>query len=106
MAVRIQFRRDTTANWASVNPILAPGEIGIDTEIRLFKIGDGFTAWNDLEFIRTELQLATEQEAQEGTNNVVYMTPLRTAQLIDAFIGDIDAVLTQLLGEEPAGGEL
>jgi hypothetical protein len=50
MAVRIQFRRDTAANWTSRNPILADGEMGIEKVTKLFKLGDGVTAWNDLEY--------------------------------------------------------
>lgn len=50
MAVQIQFRRDTTANWASANPVLAAGEMGINTTTNQFKIGDGTTAWNSLAY--------------------------------------------------------
>jgi hypothetical protein len=44
-------RRDTEANWAAANPVLADGEHGIVTDAghpRPFKIGDGSTAWNSL----------------------------------------------------------
>jgi hypothetical protein len=50
MAVKIQFRRDTAANWQSVNPILSQGELGLDTTNNRFKMGDGSTAWNDLDY--------------------------------------------------------
>ena len=50
MATRIQLRKDTSANWASTNPILAQGEIGVDITSGFFKVGDGSTAWNSLEF--------------------------------------------------------
>ena len=33
MAFRIQIRRDTTINWAAVNPILLDGEMGLDTTL-------------------------------------------------------------------------
>lgn len=46
MAGKIQMRRDTAANWTSVNPILASGEIGLETDTDLFKVGDGVTAWS------------------------------------------------------------
>ncbi len=46
----IQIRRDTAANWASVNPVLASGEQGFETNTRLSKIGDGATAWNTLSY--------------------------------------------------------
>ena len=45
MAIRIQLRRDTAANWTSVNPTLRAGEIGIETDTLKFKIGNG-SAWN------------------------------------------------------------
>ena len=45
---QIQIRRDTEANWTSVNPTLALGEWGYDTTNKVCKIGDGSTAWNDL----------------------------------------------------------
>jgi uncharacterized protein YdeI (BOF family) len=50
MAVKLQLRRDTSANWAASNPILAEGEIGIDTTLREAKVGDGATAWDDLPY--------------------------------------------------------
>lgn len=47
---KIQYRRDTSANWSSTNPVLAEGEIGIATDTQGFKIGDGSTAWNLLPY--------------------------------------------------------
>lgn len=46
----IQFRRDTAANWTSVNPILAAAEVGVETDTKKFKIGDGITAWASLPY--------------------------------------------------------
>ena len=43
MAVRIQLRRDTAANWVSADPVLRAGEIGIETDTLKFKIGTGAT---------------------------------------------------------------
>lgn len=45
-----QMRRDTAANWAMRNPVLLDGEFGIEKDTRLFKIGDGVLAWNDLDY--------------------------------------------------------
>jgi hypothetical protein len=44
----IRVRRDTAANWTSVNPTLAAGEIGFETDTNKFKIGDGSTEWSGL----------------------------------------------------------
>lgn len=48
MAVQIQVRRGTAAQWTSANPTLAAGEIGAETDTGKFKIGDGTTAWTSL----------------------------------------------------------
>ncbi|HCB59110.1 MAG TPA: hypothetical protein DEP82_14640 [Arthrobacter bacterium] len=48
MTTRIQYRRDTAANWTAVNPVLAAGEPGYETETDKYKIGDGVSAWSAL----------------------------------------------------------
>jgi hypothetical protein len=48
MAVQIQLRNDTAANWTSNDPVLAVGEMGVETDTDLFKLGDGATAWTAL----------------------------------------------------------
>jgi hypothetical protein len=48
MAVQIQMRRGTLAQWAAANPTLADGEWGLETDTDKFKIGDGSTAWNSI----------------------------------------------------------
>jgi hypothetical protein len=50
MAVKIQLRRDTAAAWTSANPVLAQGELGLETDTTYYKIGDGSTAWNSLSY--------------------------------------------------------
>jgi hypothetical protein len=45
MTQAIQLRRGTAAQWTAANPTLASGEIGIETDTGLFKIGDGTTDW-------------------------------------------------------------
>lgn len=47
MTIRIQLRRDTAANWASANPVLLAGEMGIETDTLKIKIGNG-TNWNSI----------------------------------------------------------
>ena len=42
MAVRFQLRRDTAANWASANSVLALGEPGVETDTLKVKVGDGY----------------------------------------------------------------
>ena len=46
--VRLVHRHDTKTNWATKNPVLLQGEIGIEDDSGLFKIGDGVKAWDAL----------------------------------------------------------
>lgn len=50
MAVLIQLRRGTQAQWSSANPVLADGEIVVETDTRQVKIGNGTTAYNLLPY--------------------------------------------------------
>lgn len=50
MAVQIQLRRDTAANWTSVNPVLAEGEQGLELDTGKRKTGNGSDAWTDLPY--------------------------------------------------------
>lgn len=50
MSVKIQFRRDTAANWTSANPVLSEGEFGYETDTLKYKLGNGSTAWNSLAY--------------------------------------------------------
>ena len=48
--IQIQLRRDTSANWASNNPILAQGEPGLEVDTNCLKFGNGSTNYNDLPY--------------------------------------------------------
>ena len=51
MADIIQIRRDTSANWTSADPVMAQGELGIETNTNKVKAGDGSTAWSSLTYL-------------------------------------------------------
>ena len=53
--VRIQVRRGTEAQWALVNPILAAGEVGLESDTNYFKFGTGSVAWNALPYANEPL---------------------------------------------------
>lgn len=50
MAIQIQYRRGTAAQWTSANPTLAVGEPGYETDTGKFKVGNGSTAWTSLAY--------------------------------------------------------
>jgi len=47
---KILLRRDSSSAWSTNNTVLSIGEIGYDTVLKKFKIGDGSTPWNSLGF--------------------------------------------------------
>ena len=50
MAVQIQLRNDTAVNWTTADPILAQGEMGVETDTDQFKLGNGVDAWSVLPY--------------------------------------------------------
>lgn len=45
---RIPLMHGTTSEWEAENPVLLEGEMGLDTEKKIVKVGDGSTSWKDL----------------------------------------------------------
>jgi hypothetical protein len=46
MAVRIQLRRGTASQWTTADPVLALGEMGLETDTGKFKVGNGVDEWS------------------------------------------------------------
>lgn len=44
----ITFRKGSSSQWNSTNPVLASGEPGYDLTNNILKIGDGVSNWNNL----------------------------------------------------------
>ena len=55
MAAIIQFKRGLAASWTSVNPTLAVGECGFESDTKKLKIGTGSTAWNSLTYFAGDI---------------------------------------------------
>lgn len=50
MALKIQLRRGTAAEWTSANPVLMQGEMGVESDTLKVKLGNGTTAWTSLQY--------------------------------------------------------
>ena len=46
----IKLRRDVASDWTLLNPVLALGEPGLETDTNQIKYGDGTTAWTSLPY--------------------------------------------------------
>lgn len=49
---RLRFPAFAAAKWTAANPLLQRGELGVETDTRKIKVGDGITYWNDLEYAK------------------------------------------------------
>lgn len=80
MAVRIQFRRGTAAEWTAANPTLAVGELGHETDTGQFKIGTGSADWANLSY-----SSISESYLESYVDNAV-------SNLIDSAPGALDTL--------------
>lgn len=85
--VRMAQRSDTSTNWSSVNPTLLVGEIGIEIDTGLFKIGNNDQEgkpckWNDLEYANEmQVRVAASLDGLVGRkigDMVIVVEPLYT----------------------------
>jgi|688.fasta_scaffold02418_13 hypothetical protein len=67
MAATIQFKRGLAASWTSVNPTLAVGECGFETDTKKLKIGTGSTAWNSLTYFVGDVSAANLNDLADVT---------------------------------------
>lgn len=100
MSAIIQFRRDTAANWGSVDPILAEGELALETDTGRYKIGDGASAWSDLNyselggtFDSMPLNNTTDPAAPDG--GIIMYSKVVGGRSLPKFIGPsgLDSIL-------------
>jgi len=74
MAIKLQIRRGTAANWTSSNPTLLEGEIGYETDTGNWKVGTGGVAWQDLAYQFPYLTGNREHNPEDITTLVVDQT--------------------------------
>jgi uncharacterized protein (DUF4415 family) len=64
---QIRQRIDSHANWNSINPVLADGEMAISNDKNDFKIGDGVKQWQIIDYAISNNQAV--QTAQTAASN-------------------------------------
>lgn len=87
MAVRIQLRRDTEANWIAADPLLAAGEAAFTLDKNELKIGDGTKIWSELAYISPE-DKTPELIALINANTAAISTETAARQQADAGLSD------------------
>lgn len=83
---QIKLRRDTSANFASANPVLGVGEPAYETDTKKLKIGDGTTAYTQLEYFSA---------GGGGSTNITATLPLK---IVDGVISlEVDGQTIQIV---------
>ena len=70
MATRIQLRRGTASEWTASNPTLSAGELGFETDTGKFKIGNGSSLWNALDYFLDSSELSSQYATQDYVDEV------------------------------------
>ena len=83
---QIKLRRDTSSAFASSNPILGNGEPAYETDTKKLKIGDGTTAYTQLEYFTA---------GGGGSTNITATLPLK---IVDGVISlEVDGQTIQIV---------
>lgn len=83
---QIKLRRDTSANFTSKNPVLGVGEPAYETDTKKLKIGDGTTAYTQLEYFSS---------GGGGSTNISATLPLK---IVDGVISlEVDGQTIQIV---------
>lgn len=83
---QIKLRRDTSANFTSANPVLGIGEPAYETDTKKLKIGDGTTAYTQLEYFSA---------GGGGSSDITATLPLK---IVDGIISlEVDGQTIQIV---------
>jgi hypothetical protein len=96
MATKIQLRRGLASSWTFENPVLSSGEIGLETDTNKFKIGDGITLWNSLNYFAIPY-------INSASSSLVTYVDNRINSLIDASPATLDTLneLAAAINDDP-----
>lgn len=88
--VRFRLRGRTAAEWTSLNEVLLGREMGLETDTRKFKFGDGSTAWNSLPYAAQPLSSVLTFLATASTANAAGVKTLLALVKGDVGLGNVD----------------
>lgn len=94
------LRNDTNANWAASSLVLKKGEVGFDTDLHIFKVGDGTKTWSQIETHFVDFA-AVEKAIEDATKNL-HTTDVYQKEI--ALGGDKAAALAEITA--PVKGDI
>lgn len=91
---RQRQKYDTSTNWATNNPILLAGEIGVESDTNKIKIGNGTSKWNNLEYVGSNEETITiDSELSTTSENPVQNKVITNALNTKASKDDLNKYL-------------
>jgi hypothetical protein len=96
VAVHIQLRRGLADSWWDTNPLLAEGEIGIEIDTGLIKVGDGINNWRDLSY-------AAFSQTVDTLDSIQTDVPLSANMGRELNEKKLDQFITAIAGENISG---
>jgi hypothetical protein len=89
-------------SWAN-NPVLVAGELALDTNANMLKVGDGVTAWTELPYISSDRWRSPgAEEADRPREKLKDMIFLKYVNMLREELGRI-VMPSDLTGPEPNG---
>lgn len=87
---RIQLRNDLAETWKTKNPVLLKGEMGVETDTRKIKIGDGESVWTTLSYVGADANdiLAVIDDNRSACSRVVVSSTTSISDT-DAIAGEV-----------------
>ena len=99
MYYQIQIRRGTASEWTATNPILAAGELAVESDTNKMKVGNGSTAWNSLAYATatpTQLNLKADLASPTFTGTVTLPSTTSIGTVSSTEIGYVDGVTSAI----------
>ena len=97
--VAIMHKCVPAAEWASKNPVLARGELGIELDTKKFKFGDGVTAWTSLEYA-TRVEIADVNGLLAALNSYLAESKEYTNQTIEEVSKTFEEIVCSIYGND------
>lgn len=94
------LRNDTSTNWAASSLVLKKGEVGFDTDLHIFKVGDGTKTWKEITTSFVDFA-AVEKAIEDATKNL-HTTDVYQKEI--ALGGDKAAALAEITA--PVKGDI
>ena len=85
----IQHKRATQAVWSSQNPLLLPGELGIETDTQKLKVGDGEHRWNELNYVMQGLIDGLLTKVEELEEHVSLFDDTASDESVDEMFDEV-----------------